>query len=98
MKLEINKIINEKNIKIEESIDFSKEDLPFKLTEPAKAKLCFEHIGDGGIHVRGAIEAKILLTCVICLNKFPMDMRIKIDETYVPEKENTQKTENLILK
>lgn len=97
MKLEINKIINEKNIKIEESIDFSKEDLPFKLTEPAKAKLCFEHIGDGGIHVRGAIEAKILLTCVICLNKFPMDMRIKIDETYVPEKENTQKNREFTL-
>ena len=68
MKLEINKIINEKNIKIEESIDFSKEDALFKLTEPAKAQLCFEHIENGEIHVRGAIEAKILLTCVISLD------------------------------
>ncbi len=97
MKLEINKVINEKNIKIEESIDFSKEDALFKLTEPAKAQLCFEHVGNGEIHVRGAIEAKILLTCVICLNEFPMDMIIKIDETYAPEKESTPKNKEFTL-
>lgn len=97
MKLEINKIINEKNIKIEESIDFSKEDALFKLTEPAKAQLCFEHIENGEIHVRGAIEAKILLTCVICLDEFPMDMIIKIDETYAPEKESTPKNKEFTL-
>lgn len=85
MKLEIQKIIDEEKIEVNETLDFSNIDLPAKVVEPVKAKLVFESLGNREILVRGEIQAKLRLTCVVCLDEFDEELKIEVNETYIPQ-------------
>jgi hypothetical protein len=57
MKLEIQKIIDEEKVEVNETLDFSKVEMPAIVVEPVKAKLIFENLGNREILVRGEIQA-----------------------------------------
>lgn len=85
MKLQIERIINEEKIEVDEQIDFSHVEMPTKILEPVKAKLIFENLGNREILVKGEIDVKLMLTCVVCLDEFEEDLKIEVNETYIPE-------------
>ena len=85
MKLEIQKIIDEEKVEVNETLDFSKVEMPAMVVEPVKAKLIFENLGNREILVRGEIQAKLRLTCVVCLDEFDEELKIEVNETYIPQ-------------
>jgi len=85
MKLEIQKIIDEEKVEVNETLDFSKVEMPAIVVEPVKAKLIFENLGNREILVRGEIQAKLRLTCVVCLDEFDEELKIEVNETYIPQ-------------
>lgn len=85
MKLEIQKIIDEEKVEVNETLDFSKVEMPAIVVEPVKAKLIFENLGNRGILLRGEIQAKLRLTCVVCLDEFDEELKIEVNETYIPQ-------------
>jgi uncharacterized metal-binding protein YceD (DUF177 family) len=85
MKLEIQKIIDEEKVEVNETLDFSKVEMPAIVVEPVKAKLIFENLGNREILVRGEIQTKLRLTCVVCLDEFDEELKIEVNETYIPQ-------------
>lgn len=79
MKISINEIENSE-YKVKE-IEFSEIYEEFNKEIPINAKLKAELIGSL-IKISGTINAKLILTCDLCLKEFEKDLNIKVEEFF----------------